>query len=84
MHIINTITPVVLTTLSLLSAVSATPFPASSSASTTAVSSCGLPTDLLVVSSLSVSPDPPKKGQEVTLEAVGVLGEDVGVGAVMK
>ncbi|KAI6007343.1 ML domain-containing protein [Pisolithus albus] len=42
---------------------------------------CGLPTDVVQVKSISVSPDPPKPGKNLTLTAVGTVNEVVKVGA---
>ncbi|KAI8852961.1 ML domain-containing protein [Chytridium lagenaria] len=78
MLIINGLAPIFLTVLSITAATSAAP------ASSSVISNCGLPTDLLTVSSLTVSPDPPKKGQDVTLMAVGDLSEEVTAGAIMR
>ncbi|KAJ3112027.1 Phosphatidylglycerol/phosphatidylinositol transfer protein [Phlyctochytrium bullatum] len=78
----------VLLTLTFVAASTATPAPAPvpipAPASAGAVTSCGLPTDLLVLESLSVSPDPPKRGKEVTLKAFGTLAEEVDKGAILK
>ncbi|KAJ3106190.1 hypothetical protein HDU97_006823 [Phlyctochytrium planicorne] len=60
------------------------PAPAAASSGNSPVTSCGTPTDLLSITELTVVPEQPKKGKEVTLKAVGDLKESVGKGALMK
>ncbi|KAI6162257.1 ML domain-containing protein [Pisolithus thermaeus] len=42
---------------------------------------CGLPTDVVQIKSISVFPDPPKPGKNLTLTAVGTVKQVVEVGA---
>ncbi|KAI6132762.1 ML domain-containing protein [Pisolithus croceorrhizus] len=42
---------------------------------------CGLPTDVVQIKSISVFPDPPKPGKNLTLTAVGTVNQVVEVGA---
>ncbi|KAG1864120.1 ML domain-containing protein [Suillus subalutaceus] len=44
-------------------------------------SDCGSPTDVIQLKSISLSPDPPKPGQDLTVTVVGTAHERVEVGA---
>ncbi|KAG8954980.1 Phosphatidylglycerol/phosphatidylinositol transfer protein [Tulasnella sp. 424] len=42
---------------------------------------CGLPTDIVEIQSISVSPDPPEPGQSLTITAIGTAKETIEDGA---
>ncbi|KAF8593599.1 hypothetical protein BDV93DRAFT_612182 [Ceratobasidium sp. AG-I] len=42
---------------------------------------CGLPSDIIHIKSLEVSPDPPQPGKDLTVTVVGTATEEIGEGA---
>ncbi|KAJ3417117.1 Phosphatidylglycerol/phosphatidylinositol transfer protein [Chytridiales sp. JEL 0842] len=62
---------------------SASLFPKSSSSDKT-LETCGIDSDILTLHSIDIIPDPPERGRDATINAIGTLKEDIADGAKLK
>ncbi|KAF9373047.1 Phosphatidylglycerol/phosphatidylinositol transfer protein [Podila verticillata] len=89
MHLSTVLYTSVAVALGLASSSHALPNPLSSilspsSQPTESITVCSAPEDLLQIKYININPDPPARGQNLTIDAMGVLSKDVLHGATIE
>lgn len=89
MHLSTVLYTSVAVALGLASSSHALPNPLSSilspnSQAEESISICSTPDDLLQIKYINIKPDPPARGQNLTIDAMGVLSKDVVKGATIE